>query len=81
MNRAVPTQAARGVRVTATEGGIPGAGNLVVSVVPTHGPAVDGGSAIVSNADGALKAGIPLIVKRIRADRSVRLARDDHAQA
>lgn len=78
---AIPAQSAGGVRIVTTEVGIPGTGNAVVCVAPTYGPAVNGSSAIVGNTDGALKAGIPLIVKRIRADRGVRLARDDHAQA
>lgn len=81
LNRAVPIQGTGGVGVVATEVGIPGAGDTVIGVAPANCPPINGGSAIVGDTNSALKAGIPLIVKRVRADRGVRLARDDHAQA
>lgn len=78
---AIPAQSAGGVRIVTTEVGIPGTGNAIVCVAPTYGPAVNGSSAIVGNTDGALKAGIPLIVECVRADRCMGLTRGDHAQA
>jgi hypothetical protein len=81
LNCAVPVQSTGGVGIVATEGGIPGIGDAVVGVSPAHRPTVNGGSAIVGDTDSTLKAGIPFIVECVRADRCVRLARDDHAQA
>lgn len=80
LNRAVPIQGAGRVRVVTCESGIPGVGNAVVGITPSHSPAIDSSCAIVSDAHCALKASVPFIVERVRADCRVRLAGGSQTQ-
>lgn len=80
LNRAVPIQGAGRVRVVTCEGCIPGVGNAIVGITPSHSPAVDSRCAVVSDAHCALEAGVPFIVERIRADCRVRLAGGSQTQ-
>jgi hypothetical protein len=69
LNRTIPTQITRGIRIAAGDIRIPGTGKAIGGVLPADSPAINGCCAGVSNGDSGSRTGIPFIANAVSTTR------------
>lgn len=65
LNRAIPTDVARGVRVTPAQVSVPGTGHTVSGILPAYSPSIDGRRAGVGDGNSGSCTVIPFIADAV----------------